>query len=64
MSLQTCLNALEKRFTKSTRVQRLIGMRYEAEGKLGKAAQVYEEILEEDETNVVGWNEIYSLCVD
>ncbi|RUP52029.1 hypothetical protein BC936DRAFT_143205 [Jimgerdemannia flammicorona] len=48
----TCLTALEKRFTRSTRVQRLLGMRYEAEGKLDQAAKIYEEILDVDETNV------------
>ncbi|KAJ2961799.1 hypothetical protein NQZ79_g3013 [Umbelopsis isabellina] len=48
-----CIEQLQKRFTNSTRVQRLVGMRYEAEGKLNEAQKVYDTILQEDESNVL-----------
>lgn len=54
---QDCIENLKRRFTNSARVQRLVGMRYEAEGKLNEAQKVYDTILQEDESNVVS-----SLC--
>lgn len=51
---QECIENLKRRFTSSARVQRLVGMRYEAEGKLNEAQKVYDTILQEDESNVVG----------
>ncbi|OZJ02219.1 hypothetical protein BZG36_04977 [Bifiguratus adelaidae] len=49
---QKCIDRLKARFPKSARVKRLVGMKYEAEGNLDKAAKEYDEILEEDETNM------------
>ncbi|GAB5589610.1 hypothetical protein Unana1_04510 [Umbelopsis nana] len=48
-----CIENLKRRFTNSARVQRLVGMRYEAEGKLNEAQKVYDTILQEDESNVL-----------
>ncbi|CAO3660384.1 unnamed protein product [Umbelopsis vinacea] len=48
-----CIENLKRRFKTSARVQRLVGMRYEAEGKLNEAQKVYDTILEEDESNVL-----------
>lgn len=51
---QECIENLKRRFSSSSRVQRLVGMRYEAEGKLVEAQKIYDAILEEDESNIVG----------
>ncbi|KAI9481395.1 MAG: hypothetical protein EXX96DRAFT_212751 [Benjaminiella poitrasii] len=49
-----CINKLKERFTeKSLRFRRLLGMRYEAEGQLDKAQEVYDTILQEDDTNML-----------
>jgi hypothetical protein len=45
---------LQKRFPDSPRVQILLGLRFEAEGHLDKARELYDDLLAEDETNVVG----------
>ncbi|KAF9184018.1 ER membrane complex subunit 2 [Haplosporangium sp. Z 767] len=50
---QRCIQALEKKFPGSARVQRLHGMQLEADGKLTEAAKIYKAILSEDETNVL-----------
>jgi tetratricopeptide (TPR) repeat protein len=47
-----CLSHLKKRFVRSARVKRLVGMRLETEGKLVEANEIYESILAEDETNM------------
>ncbi|KAG1092477.1 hypothetical protein G6F62_010947 [Rhizopus arrhizus] len=42
------------RFTESSfRFRRLLGMRYEAQGLLDEAQEVYDSILQEDETNLL-----------
>ncbi|CAO3693755.1 unnamed protein product [Umbelopsis ramanniana] len=48
-----CIETLKRRFSSSSRVQRLVGMRYEAEGKLVEAQKIYDAILEEDESNIL-----------
>ncbi|KAI9284913.1 TPR-like protein [Umbelopsis sp. AD052] len=48
-----CIENLKRRFSNSSRVQRLVGMRYEAEGKLAEAQKIYDAILEEDESNIL-----------
>lgn len=49
-----CIDQLKDRFTESSfRFRRLLGMRYEAEGKLNEAQEVYDSILKEDETNLL-----------
>ncbi|CAO3635434.1 unnamed protein product [Cunninghamella blakesleeana] len=49
-----CIEQLEKQFTKSSlRFRRLIGMQHEAAGRLDEAQQVYDSILQEDESNML-----------
>ncbi|KAI7899809.1 uncharacterized protein BX663DRAFT_440415 [Cokeromyces recurvatus] len=49
-----CIDKLKERFTeKSLRFRRLLGMRFEAEGQLDKAKEVYDSILQEDDTNML-----------
>ncbi|KAG1170665.1 hypothetical protein G6F70_000989 [Rhizopus microsporus] len=49
-----CIDKLKHRFTeKSLRFRRLLGMRYEAQGLLDEAQEVYDSILKEDETNLL-----------
>lgn len=51
---QSCIDKLKARFTeKSLRFRRLLGMRFEAQGKLDEAQEVYDTILQEDDTNMV-----------
>ena len=56
--IKTCLERLEKRFPQSPRVELLLGMKYEAEKKLDQALTIYENILNQDETNMV----LYIYC--
>ncbi|KAG1097768.1 hypothetical protein G6F42_018117 [Rhizopus arrhizus] len=50
----TCIDKLKTRFTeKSLRFRRLLGMRFEAQGKLDEAQEVYDTILQEDDTNML-----------
>ncbi|CAG8469305.1 6999_t:CDS:2 [Acaulospora morrowiae] len=49
---KTCLENLEKRFPNSPRVKILEGMKLEAEEKLDDALKLYDEILEEDDSNI------------
>ena len=52
--VQFCIDKLKDRFTeKSLRFRRLLGMRYEAKGQLDEAQEVYDTILQEDDTNMV-----------
>ncbi|EGD80558.1 hypothetical protein PTSG_01150 [Salpingoeca rosetta] len=46
-----CLQALEKRFPNSQRVQRLQAMGFEADGQFQKALDIYNEMLEADPLN-------------
>lgn len=46
-----CIAALKAQFSSSTRVKKLFGMHYEALEEYEKAIEVYESIIEEDETN-------------
>ncbi|KAG1152208.1 hypothetical protein G6F37_000968 [Rhizopus arrhizus] len=49
-----CIDKLKDRFTESSfRFRRLLGMRYEAQGLLDEAQEVYDSILQEDETNLL-----------
>ncbi|OBZ88638.1 ER membrane protein complex subunit 2 [Choanephora cucurbitarum] len=49
-----CMDRLRERFTeKSLRFRRLIGMQYEAQGKLDEAQEIYDTILKEDDTNML-----------
>ncbi|KAI8091064.1 uncharacterized protein B0P05DRAFT_528619 [Gilbertella persicaria] len=49
-----CIDKLKERFTeKSLRFRRLLGMRYEAQGKLDEAQEVYDTILQQDDTNML-----------
>ncbi|KAG1472453.1 hypothetical protein G6F56_001531 [Rhizopus delemar] len=54
IGIKHCIDQLKDRFTESSfRFRRLLGMRYEAEGKLNEAQEVYDSILKEDETNLL-----------
>ncbi|GAA5807069.1 hypothetical protein MFLAVUS_000419 [Mucor flavus] len=49
-----CIDKLKERFTeKSLRFRRLLGMRFEAQGQLDEAQEVYDTILQEDDTNML-----------
>ncbi|CAK9786477.1 hypothetical protein CC85DRAFT_252968 [Cutaneotrichosporon oleaginosum] len=48
----TQIRALEARFPKSPRVDILLGLKLEALGDLSRAAGVYKQLLQKDETNV------------
>ncbi|ORZ05471.1 hypothetical protein BCR42DRAFT_337973 [Absidia repens] len=49
-----CIEHLQKRFGESSlRFRRLLGMRHEAAGRLDEAQQIYDSILQEDETNML-----------
>lgn len=49
-----CIDKLKDRFTeKSLRFRRLLGMRYEVKGQLDEAQEVYDTILQEDDTNML-----------
>ncbi|KAI8097682.1 TPR repeat protein 35 [Halteromyces radiatus] len=49
-----CIDHLQKRFGESSlRFRRLLGMRHEAAGRLDEAQQVYDSILQEDETHML-----------
>ncbi|KAI8981585.1 hypothetical protein BDF20DRAFT_861901 [Mycotypha africana] len=49
-----CIEKLKIRFTeKSLRFRRLLGMRCEAKGSLAEAQQIYDSILQEDDTNML-----------
>ncbi|KAI7878362.1 uncharacterized protein EV154DRAFT_486192 [Mucor mucedo] len=49
-----CIDNLKERFTeKSLRFRRLLGMRFEAKGQLDEAQEVYDTILQEDDTNML-----------
>ncbi|KAI8375971.1 uncharacterized protein BYT42DRAFT_572949 [Radiomyces spectabilis] len=49
-----CIDQLKSRFSeKSLRFRRLLGMRFEAQGKLDEAQAIYDSILEEDDTNML-----------
>lgn len=49
---EICLELLHNKFPNSVRVKRLLGMRYEAEKKFAKAEEVYQSIIEKDESNM------------
>ena len=52
---QALFARIESRFgEKSLRVAKLVGMRFEAEGKFDEALEVYSDILEESEAYQVG----------
>lgn len=55
-----CIAALRNQYPKSIRVLRLNAMKYEATEQYAKALQVYENILEEDETNALAKKRIIS----
>lgn len=48
---KSCMYALKTQFPKSSRVNKLVGMFHEATGKFDKALEIYQDILEGDETN-------------
>ncbi|XP_071142788.1 ER membrane protein complex subunit 2-like [Mytilus edulis] len=49
---EICLELLHNKFPDSVRVKRLLGMRYEAEKKFVKAEEVYQAIIDKDESNM------------
>lgn len=51
--VDTCLEALEKKFPKSPRLMSFQGMRLESSGRYEAALELYKDILAEDETNVM-----------
>lgn len=48
-----CIAALRAQFPHSVRVQKLIAMRHEAAGNFDTAQRIYQDILEDDETNAL-----------
>lgn len=56
MFSKTCMERLEKRFPKSPRVKILQGMKLEAADRLDEALELYDEILKNDDSNIVGKN--------
>lgn len=55
-----CIHRLDEQFPKSMRVEKLRGMRIEAQD-LGLALQFYEQALEKDEANVDLWKRLISV---
>ncbi|KAJ8321986.1 hypothetical protein KUTeg_000457 [Tegillarca granosa] len=49
---EVCIDLLRSQFPKSVRVERLEGMLLEAEGRYSKAEELYNAIIEKDETNM------------
>ena len=51
--IKDCIDQLSEQFSDSNRVKRLQGMKAEAIGRFDIASQIYETILDTDETNAV-----------
>lgn len=49
-----CLQRLDRKFPHSTRVTKLQAMRLESLGNYDDASYLYEKLIENDETNMVG----------
>ena len=56
-----CIEALENQFPGSVRVRRLEAMLYEAEGSYKKAEDIYNEIIEKDDANMVSLYHVRTL---
>ena len=48
-----CIDALQAQFPESSRVQKLLGIKFEAQEKYDIALEIYQEIKEAEPTNAV-----------
>lgn len=59
---EMCIDALQAQFPESSRVQKLLGIKFEAQEKYDIASEIYQEIKEAEPTNALIWKRIISLA--
>lgn len=59
---EMCIDALQAQFPESYRVQKLLGMKFEAQEKFDIALEIYQEIKEAEPTNALIWKRIIALA--